>query len=218
MAEDLFYNPDIVTQVYDKLRKAIFNSSTFKAGEKINIDKLSVEWNISKTPIREALKYLEQENIVHHVPRKGFFISVLELEELKDLADLRLALETHALKKGFDKIDRNRLQKFLSEFKKAHEILQKKGNIRAYLDVDDEFHFFIIQSSENKKMAEVYENMKNSLKLLRIHDTFSSETNMGVTFPEHEEIIQSIVSNDKEKALSSLTKHLNNVEARLYKK
>lgn len=208
-------NTDIVSQVYDQLRKAIF-SSVFAIGEKINIDKLSQDWKISKTPIREALKSLEQENIVKHVPRKGFFVSVLEVDELKDLADLRLVFELHALKKGFETIDRKRICGFLDQFKKAHEILVKEGTVEPYLETDDEFHFYLVQSSNNRKLAEIYETMKNSLKLLRIHDTFASEENMGATLPEHEEIIQAIIDNDKERALESLSKHLCNVESRLY--
>ncbi|MBU2514258.1 GntR family transcriptional regulator [bacterium] len=210
------YSTDIVTQVYNQLRKAIFSESVFKVGEKINIDKLSQDWEVSKTPIREALKFLEQESIIKHIPRKGFFISVLEVDELKDLADLRLALEIHALKRGFEWIDRERLKGFLIDFKKAHDVLLREQKVEPYLEIDDEFHYFLIQSGQNRKMAEVYENMKNSLKLLRIRDTFGSEANMGATLPEHEEIIHAIIGNDKEKAIDSLTNHLNNVENRLY--
>ncbi len=208
-------NLDIVTQVYDQLRKAIFSNAVFKVGEKINIDKLSQDWKISKTPIREALKALEQENIVKHVPRKGFFVTVLEADELKDLADLRLALEIHALRRGFANMNRKEIRKFRKEFKKAHKHLVDEGSVEPYLAVDDEFHSFIILSSENQKLAAVYENMKNSLKLLRIRDTFASEEDMGATLPEHEEIIQAIIDDDKEKAVDSLFRHLNNVESRI---
>ena len=213
--DDQIYNIDIVTLVYNRLRQAIFSDAEFKAGGKLNIDKLSLKWKVSKTPIREALKSLERENIIEHIPRKGFFISLVKMDELKDLADLRLALEIHALKKGFKDMDIDRVKLFLTQFRKAHENLVKKGKVDTYLKVDDEFHFFIIESSKNKKMAEIYKNMSDSLKLLRIQDTFSTKAKMGATLPEHEKIINAILSNDKENAIDSLTQHLSNLETRL---
>jgi len=214
--DDQIYTTDIVTQVYNRLRKAIFRDAEFKAGGKLNIDQLSLKWKVSKTPIREALKSLERENIIEHIPRKGFFISLLKMDELRDLADLRLALEIHALKKGFKDMDMDRLKLFLAQFKKAHENLIKEGTVDTYLKIDNEFHFFIIESSKNKKMVEIYQNMNDSLKLLRIRDTFSTKAEMGATLPEHEKIINAILSNDKEKAIDSLTRHLRNLETRLW--
>ncbi len=144
-------NTDIVTQVYDQLRKAIFSNSVFKVGEKINIDKLSLDWKISKTPIREALKALEKENVVKHIPRKGFFVSVLEVDEMRDLSDLREALEIHALRKGFETIDRKRMKKFVSDFRKAMKLWLRRVQLSPIWRLMTNFIFILSSLQTTKK-------------------------------------------------------------------
>ncbi len=111
-----FSTAAIPQQVYAYLRQLILEGKVFKPGEKINIDRLSHDWEVSKTPIREALKNLEQTRLVQYVPRKGFFIASLDWKDLLDLADLRVALEMHALYRGYHRIDRKEAKRLRDEF------------------------------------------------------------------------------------------------------
>ena len=68
------FDKSVMTQrVYERLRKAIVSGDLVKAGERINVDQVCIHWQVSKTPVRESLKALEQEGLVTYIPRRGFF-------------------------------------------------------------------------------------------------------------------------------------------------
>ncbi len=210
------FNRDVIPQqVYTHLRKLILDGVEFKAGDKINIDQLSNEWQISKTPIREALKNLEQTQLVKYLPRKGFFVTSLDWNELMEMADLRIALEVHALFRGYDRIDRERLKRLRIDFIKQHQVLTAAGEASPYLDADEKFHTFIAHSSGNKKLIEIYTTMRGTMKYMRVRDTFHSNSEMGATLPEHLAIIDAILADQREMALKLMQEHLINVYERL---
>ena len=205
----------VAQEVYRYLRDAVCAGDAFKPGERINVDQIALDWNVSKTPVREALKALEQDGVIKYVPRRGFFVTVLDLAELRDILDVRIALEVHALEHGFEVIDRNKIRSFAGEFQRTFQILNDNGDAARYLDVDARFHSLIIQASANHKMIEIYENMQGAMRYLRYRDTFATEAAMGNSMPEHTTVIDAILRNERDKAVLALKTHLKNVEERL---
>jgi DNA-binding GntR family transcriptional regulator len=210
------FNQTVMTQqVYEQLRKVICSGNWFKPGERINVDQICIEWQVSKTPVREALKALEQEGAINYIPRRGFFVTVPSLEELRNIIDIRIALEVHALERSFQDMDRGRIREILKSFQAAFKTLRVNGDVHPYLAIDHQFHSFIIMSSGNRKLAEIYENIGGEMHYLRYRDTFDTEAAMGNSMPEHTAVIEAILNNDKKKAMQALSAHLRNVEARL---
>ena len=189
---------NITNQVHDQLRQGILKSR-FPVGEKINVYRLSLEWDVSKTPIREALRALGKEGLVRYLPRKGYFVLALDYEEIKDIIELRMVLETYALRKGFDRIDRERMRKLSAMFEDSYEGFNK-GDENRYLNTDYQFHLEIIRSAGNKRIAEMYESLKGSTDLLRL----AHGEEVGKSMPEHRLVIKAILNNDLETALEGL--------------
>ena len=210
------FNQTVMTQqVYEKLRKVICSGGWFTPGERVNIDQICAEWQISKTPVREALKALEQDGVINYIPRRGFFVKVPSLEELKNIMEIRTALEVYALERGFRTIDRKEMSRLSKEFRETFAAMRKDGNAEPYLAVDHKFHSYIIGTTRNRKMMDTYENIGGEMHYLRYRDTFETECAMGNSMPEHMEIIQAILNDDQDGAIRALKMHLSNVEARL---
>ena len=211
-----FHQTAMSQEIYQHLRKTICSSNAFKPGERINVDQISQEWQVSKTPVREALKALEQDGVVKYIPRRGFFVTALDPAELSDILSIRIALEVHALERGFARIDRNEMRRMSDLFQQTFAVLQTERDAARYLEVDAQFHSLIIHASDNRKMIEVYENMQGAMRYLRYRDTFATEAAMGNSMPEHMAVIEAILQDDCPKAMLALKTHLQNVEARLF--
>lgn len=83
-------------QAYDELVRRIV-SGTFPAGRMLQEEKLSSEFGISRTPVREALQRLSAEGLVEQLPRRGYRVSLPDEEALKELYECRTGLELMAL-------------------------------------------------------------------------------------------------------------------------
>ncbi len=189
---------NITNQVHDQLKKKIIDAD-FAVGVKINMDKLSLEWDVSKTPIRESLRALEEEGLVKYYPRKGYYVLALSSDEIMDIIELRMILETYALDKGFENIDRDKMSDYLSELDLQCEAFLK-GEKNQYIQTDYQFHLDIIQSAGNNRVVEIYKNLKSAIDLLRK----AQGKEMGSTMVQHRHLIKAILSNDRQQALKML--------------
>lgn len=197
---------NITNQVREQLRKRIL-ASKFRVGEKINIDRLSSEWNVSKTPIRESLRSLEEERLVKYIPRKGYFIMSLENEEIKDLLELRMIFENYALRKGFNNIDKKKMTKLLAECEHEYEAF-KKNKPNYYSQADYQFHLEIVQAAGNKRMIKIYESLRNSIDLVWL----AQGKDVGASMPEHRQLKDAIQKGDLEDAKMQLRMLFTKVE------
>jgi DNA-binding GntR family transcriptional regulator len=200
------HDNNITNQVREQLRRGILGSE-FEVGEKINISSLSLQWNVSKTPIREALRSLEEERLVSYHPRKGYFVLALETDEIKDLIELRMVLESYALQKGFDRIDREKLTKLFADYEREYEAFRKSEPNR-YISIDYQFHMEIIQSSGNQRIVELYKSLKSSTDLIRV----AMGEDVGATMPEHRQLKEAIMKGDFEDAMAKLRMIFENIE------
>lgn len=208
-----FQDTPLVVQVYEWLRDAIYKGE-YAIDDKLNIDQLSQEWGISKTPIREALSALCKDGLVAYAPRQGFFVKRLTYKELMDALELREALELYCLERYFNAYDRAALMEYLARFESAYRRLRTTGSSDTYLNVDADFHTFLVESTGNQKIIETYQVIDANLRYLRLQDTNFLNELAGATITEHTLIINAILSDDAALATSELVKHLRNVGER----
>lgn len=91
-------------QIYDIVKEDIINQ-TYKNNTVLNEKKISQALNVSKTPVREALKALEAEGWVEYVPYKGILVKQMSLDDLKDVFRVRKCLEIMAVESAVKKIN-----------------------------------------------------------------------------------------------------------------
>jgi DNA-binding GntR family transcriptional regulator len=149
--------------VLRQLRNAILHGA-FKPGERLNESEIAREMGISRGPVREAILELQQEGLVEIEHRRGAYVSTLEPEVFQDLVDLRILLETHAVKiatRRFTPADYAALEDTIKRMEAAHHA----GDTDKVVDYDLEFHRTICNLAGNQLLLEAWEHLAGRLRL-----------------------------------------------------
>ena len=141
-------------QVYEELKQRIVTLK-FKLGEKLNISTLTKEFRVSQTPVREALHKLARDGLIKIVSREGFYVIRPTVKDMEEVYDLRLLLESYALKRGMEKIDKTALidiRKITVDLQQWSPI--KDTNLRRvkFDETDRTLHKTIINATNNQKL------------------------------------------------------------------
>ena len=146
-------------QAYRSLRDMIA-SHRFSSGKWINLALLSKELGVSRTPIHQAMKQLEQEGLVTHVPNQGIRMAVMTLEMAQDLYQVREVLEGLAAALASEKMDKKTVSRMKQILAEQAAIIRKK-DLLAYSDSDFKFHQLIYDSCGNGMLQEQLDIIKS---------------------------------------------------------
>jgi DNA-binding GntR family transcriptional regulator len=155
------------TKVYSALKQMITNYR-FKPGERINVEQITKELGVSRTPIWEAIRRLEHEGLVFNSPNKGVFMYTLNPEEAIDLIAVRETLETMAAKLAAERIDEKTLAKLDKAIEKQKQIVENKDML-AYSQADTDFHALIYATTGNVFLCEMLDNIFSKLRPVAMH-------------------------------------------------
>jgi DNA-binding GntR family transcriptional regulator len=134
-------------------------SFRFTPGKWINVEGLSKELGVSRTPVWQALKDLEKEGLVIHVPKQGIRMAQMTPQMALDLYTVRGILEGLAGRLAAEEISITSMRRLESILKRQHGIVEEK-DILAYSKSDFEFHALIYASCGNWLLKELLENIK----------------------------------------------------------
>lgn len=189
------------SQVYSILKEMIANYR-FKPGVHVNIEELSRELDISRTPVWEAVHRLVQEGLLKNVPNKGVFIVELTPEAALDLYTVREVLEGLAARLAVQNINDRSLKALEKSLAKQHQIIQEK-NLVDYSRLDFDFHSTIYELSNNKVLGEMLEAIKNKMHSIAIH----IKPILPSLYDDHCEILEAMKSGDPDKAEKAFMNH-----------
>jgi DNA-binding GntR family transcriptional regulator len=192
--------------------KAMIIERQLLPGDKIPQEKLAEDLGISRTPLVNALKYLEKEKLVQSFPRRGFFVRVFNRQEMISIFELREVLEGLAARRAAQQISEKEiveLKGFFRQFPGGREI----GDIKAYAREDRRFHGFLLEIGAKeflKSILEAYNIMSFS------YQSVSSEGLVrppAETIQEHRAIIEAVSRRDAVSAEELMRQHLSNSAA-----
>ena len=197
--------PQTLTEaVISVIRKAL-RSGTLKPGDPINEAALARELGISRAPVREATRILEQQGLLQIVPHKGVCVTDLSAEDLKEVYTLRAALEGLAVRLAvengaYDQSTIAELQDLTDQIRTGPDFLQS-------LDADERFHELLCSKSNHKLLLGVLSNLR--LKIRQAHiATRLIEENIRQLADRHQEVVDAIVRGDPEKAERTIKEHV----------
>lgn len=149
----------MVDEAYGELRSRIVKRS-FLPGTKLSGLSLSKSLNISRTPIREALRRLQSEGFVVFFPGRGFVVNSLSLDDVDQIYTIRIPLEGLAGRLATRALsgDRERMV-FLEKLNVEMERLCRDGAAEAYADRNKEFHSAIFRACGNGWLINILENL-----------------------------------------------------------
>jgi GntR family transcriptional regulator, rspAB operon transcriptional repressor len=198
-------------------------SMHIKPGETVTETSLSHQIGIGRTPVREALKILEQEGlIVTHNRRKRVYI--LTVKEIEDIFDLKICIESAVVKWATEnrtKEDGEKLKSLVAKMKqlsamKVEDESDEKKRLEEWLRTDNELHSTLFKMADNKRAEQIIKNLNTQWHRLRV-GIYTMEGRMERAVGEHERFIQAIVRGEATAAESNMRVHLENLKKELVK-
>ncbi|MFA5675480.1 MAG: GntR family transcriptional regulator [Christensenellales bacterium] len=184
-----------------------------KPGMQLNIEDLSKELGISRTPIREALLRLRQEGLVISLSRVGFFVCGVTKQDFEDIFGLRKIVESHAAEQLAVKITTDELDEII-DLNQQCKTMAEQGDTKEYNRYDVLLHGTIVSSMENQKIKDIFDGIADLVYRIRVYALHSPE-NIRLSLLEHEKIIQAFKEKDTEDARLAMSTHISNIRDRL---
>ena len=193
--------------VFNTLREAILKGE-LKPGERLMELQLATKLGVSRTPIREAIRMLEQEGLAVTIPRKGAEVAKMTEKDMEDVLQVREALDELAAKIACEQITDEQLfllEKAMHEFEAS--LLTK--DIKKIAEGDVKFHDIIYESTGNPKLVIILNNLREQLYRYRV-EYLKDEKNYPILLKEHQDIVEGLSRKDKDKLSETMHRHVKN--------
>ena len=192
-----------MTSAYDQLFQAI-EAGELKPADRLLETELATRFGVSRTPVREAIRRLEAEGIVTHMPRVGAVVRTLGQQEIVELYEMRIVLEataaTMAAKHAADAEIRTleSLNGEMAEFANDPVKVAK---------LNRQFHYCIMQAARNQFLAHSYQALSHALILLG-KTTLETQERVATVVAQHKDIIAALRASDPKAAKTAMRVHM----------
>lgn len=197
----------LAESVYDTIRAAILQGR-FEPGERLSIDALARRLGVSLTPVREALNRLAAEGIASYRSMVGYSVtSPLSAAEYDHLMEARFVLEPEIAALAAQRISPGLLAELRTraEVSTSSDVESEYERFRHRTELDQEFHRFLAQVSENVFLRNALESLRAHLHIYRLFDPTAADSR---TTSEHLRIVDAVVAGDPAAARDAMTRHL----------
>ncbi len=198
-------NTDKSHQAYEAIKNLIL-SGEIKGGSLISENVLCRILNMSRTPIRNALKALEARGFVSIAPKQGIVVQQVSSKQHTEVYELRMVLEEYVLRELLPAIsnqDIQILEKYLDEQKK----LLAQKDVKNFLESDLNMHMFFFERYGNDTISEVMRSLREKVYLSAL-TALGKFRRMESTLKEHQLLVDAISKRDEENAIQQLKNHL----------
>ncbi len=194
----------VTTATVDQIRSAI-ESGELVPGQRVSEQDLTSQFQVSRTPVREAFRILEAEGYLVHSPRCGVVVKELNYQEIIDVFEVRSWLEQLMVRKITNEIDSAKMRALESlyvEMKSSIDDIEEQ----TFQNLDNKFHEILVSFCTNLKLVELIRSLKNSTKLVRKKAGFSKERAQE-SFNECMSIIEAIKLNNGDLCAERMREH-----------
>jgi len=196
---------NINEKVYDLLKRRIIDLE-YPPGYRINVRDLQKELGVSNSPIKDALFRLAGEGMVDISSRKGTYVRDINEDDIREIDEVRIVLEMGAVEMIAPRITEEQLT--------VLEILYKetlfKGadfNYKKFMEKDLRFHQEIINLTNNRRLAEIYNRLNAHMQIVRFQSARRRKAPLPWTNKDHRSILKALKERDPEKAKRLIKEH-----------
>lgn len=197
--------------LFSQLRKDILRGK-LKSGEKLSEQQVCDLYGVSRTPVRETFRQLEQEGLIETIPNRGAFVLGLSSRDIQDLYEMRKAFEVIAVRLAIERITKEELEK-LEEAYDFMEFYTMKKDADKMLNINMNFHELIYRATHNRMLAHTLSVYQLYIKQTKANSTYLSGKLQEVLM-EHKKIIDAFVHKDTKAGEEAVTIHLENAKKR----
>lgn len=185
-------------------------SGELPAGAKLDEMVLARRFNVSRTPIREALRNLASKRIVDIVPNRGAFVATLSDEQLHDMFIAMGELEATCARLASISMvphERQALQRLHDRMR----VTVLDNDVRAFGEMNDAFHALLYRCSHNHYLEGLANALRKRLSLYR-RTQFRTEQRLSNSFAEHDAVVKAVITGDPGRAHAAMLRHFDMVE------
>jgi DNA-binding GntR family transcriptional regulator len=177
-----------------------------KPGQAISEVELAEKLKISRTPIREVLTQLKEENLIDVIPQVGTYVTKLNPQLIEEAAFMRFILEREIIKMSCEAFPDEYLQKLKRNLMLQDLLINQESNEREFHRLDTEFHKIIFQANSKEHIWEAIARLSTHYNRIRL----ISELQFGFShvIEEHHEIVRIIESHEVNQADKIVRKHI----------
>ena len=207
-------NISIADQIFEQLEREIL-SGKYQRGEVLSELRLARELDVSRTPIREALLRLAQENLLVESGR-GMMVLGISVEDMLDMYDIRIRLEGEAARRAASNITEEQLAEMLELTELQRFYINKQGNSSSEhtKNLDSQFHELLYRSCGSSAYTEVLCSIHKKMTKFR-KASVSKQSRALQSNDEHMEIYRALAAHDPDAAEAAVLTHIRNAVRRM---
>lgn len=192
--------------VTKSLRDAILKGK-FKPGERLTESNLAQMFQVSRNPIREALRALQTEGLVEVNPRKGARVRLVSDEEAEEVIELRADLEGINARNAARRCD-DEMRSVLQQILEEGNHVAKLSDTERLMGINDRFHNVLADAGKNRYLADYVRTLRERTLWLFA----SARTDRTVeSWQEHAAILEAVINGDAELASLLASRHVRKV-------
>lgn len=195
----------VTNKFYHALKKEIIKLKYYP-GQVLTVQELANEYNISRTPVKEALLQLRGEGFFEESAGNKFVISRISWKHISDLYETQILLESYAIRVSEGNVKDEQIQKLREHTEKMENALCER-NYSVMFAEDQYFHDEILALGNNEVMQDIYRRINSRQQRIRFL-TVGVENRLKDLKKEHEQIISFIEQGNAGEAVRSLSQHL----------
>jgi DNA-binding GntR family transcriptional regulator len=197
--------PQTLTETVISVIRDALHSGALKPGDPINEAELARELGISRAPVREATRILEQQGLLQIVPRRGVCVTDLSVEDLKEVYTLRAVLEGLAVRLAVENGAYD--QATLAELQGLVDQMRAGVDPPESLDSDERFHELVCAKSNHKLLLGVLSNLRLKIRQSHMSTRFVAE-NIRQLADRHQAVVDAIALGDPDAAEKTVKEHV----------
>ena len=189
----------LVAEIRDEILRG-----TYQPGQRLRLNELAERFEVSNMPVREALRHLETEGIVTNIPHKGAVVARLSADEMQDIYDIRIALETLATRLAVPRMSDETIVALEGWIAAMDE---QMDTVATFIKLNHSFHETLYAASGRKLLCEMIENLR--YRMHHYMHAFKLELgDMAQIQAEHRQILAACAAGDADLAATLIHDHV----------
>jgi DNA-binding GntR family transcriptional regulator len=185
--------------------RALIISGALAPGARVNQEDVAAEVGLSVAPVREALRVLEQEGQLTYLPRRGYFVTELRIEDLEEIYELRALLEERAARHALPGLDEEALARIEEAARDCADAVDR-GDVAAELAANRRFHFGIVEAPGRPHVLRVIRLLWDSTEAYRAM-YYNSPEERHASLDAHDRILDALRAGDPDLLVAALDAH-----------
>lgn len=194
-----------VDRAYEELKRLIITLQ-LEPGAHVDEREIMEQFDIGRTPLREAILRLVHERLIVHTPRRGVWVSPLSLTELRQMLESRATLESAVARLAAERMSEDHVATLWGMLDTAHTVLGD-GDSEQLVNLDFRLHCFIAECSGNDYLASFAQQINSSM-IRYWHLSSRNSVTLPTWDANHEELVRAISSGDPNLAEAQARRHV----------